>query len=71
LIPYLHETSAVENYVHGLRADHYRALRDAEQKGYDSGLRDAKEWVIHTLPPTPATILGEVMPSTDGGDHGC
>lgn len=45
LIPYLSETSAVENYVHGLKDDHGRALIHAEQEGYDKGLRDGRELV--------------------------
>lgn len=40
LIPYLHETSAVENYVHHIQSEHAIALRREEEKGYNRGLRD-------------------------------
>ena len=42
LIPYLHETSAVETYVHSLKADHAAALRREEERGYNKGVRDMR-----------------------------
>src|SRR5690349_17270652 len=44
LIEFLTETGAVESYVQSLKADHERALRQAEEDGYNRGVRDARKY---------------------------
>ncbi len=64
LAEYQSESDATSKTFYALGADHYRKERDAEQKGYDKGLADAKAHPetlgLCPLPPPPSSTEGAV-----------